>query len=87
MRTQPARGLSRRRFLREVTLAGTAGLLGWHPRSATAEPPPETTTLRLIYSPGLCLSPMYVAEELLQGEGFTTVQLSLSRFLSGMMRL
>jgi NitT/TauT family transport system substrate-binding protein len=32
------------------------------------------TTIRLIYSPGLCISPMYVAEELLQGEGFTTVQ-------------
>jgi NitT/TauT family transport system substrate-binding protein len=32
------------------------------------------TTIRLIYSPGLCISPMYVAEELLHGEGFTTVQ-------------
>src|SRR6266699_5521910 len=74
MRTQHARQFSRRRFLGGLTLAGTAGLLGVPPRPVAAEPPPETTTLRLIYSPGLCLSPMYVAEELLQGEGFTTVQ-------------
>jgi NitT/TauT family transport system substrate-binding protein len=74
MSSQHTRPFSRRRFLRGVTLAGAAGVLGVHPRPVAAEPPPETTTLRLIYSPGLCLSPMYVAEELLQGEGFTTVQ-------------
>ncbi|TIW69108.1 MAG: twin-arginine translocation signal domain-containing protein, partial [Mesorhizobium sp.] len=32
MRTQCAGRFSRRRFLRGITLAGTAGLLGWHPR-------------------------------------------------------
>jgi NitT/TauT family transport system substrate-binding protein len=74
MRTQHARGLSRRRFLRGLTLAGTAGLLGWHPRPVAAEPPPETTQLRLRRTPSLCLAPLYVAEELLQGEGFTEVQ-------------
>ena len=74
MQTRHARPFSRRRFLRGVTLAGAAGVLGVHPRPVAAEPPPETTTLRLIYSPGLCLSPMYVAEELLEGEGFTEVR-------------
>jgi NitT/TauT family transport system substrate-binding protein len=73
MRTQYARGFSRRRFLRGITLAGTAGLLGWHPRPVAAEPPPETTRIRLARSPAICVAPEYVAEELLQGEGFTEV--------------
>src|SRR5215813_8700678 len=74
MRTQHARPFSRRRFLRGVTLVGTAGLLGVHPRPVAAEPPPETTRLRLVRGPGLCVAPEYVAEELLHGEGFTEVQ-------------
>jgi NitT/TauT family transport system substrate-binding protein len=74
MSTQHTRQFSRREFLDGLTVAGTAGLLGLHPRLVSAEPPPEMTTIRLIYSPGLCISPMYVAEELLQGEGFTNVE-------------
>jgi NitT/TauT family transport system substrate-binding protein len=63
---------SRRKFL--VALAGTAGLIGLTPRSASAEPPPETTTLRLIKNSGICIAPQYVAEDLLQGEGFNRVE-------------
>ena len=74
MRTQHTRPCSRRRFLRGMTLAGTAGLLGWHPKSATAEPPPETTRLRLVRIPSICQAPQYVAEELLRTEGFTEVR-------------
>jgi hypothetical protein len=73
MRTQYTRGFSRRRFLGGVTLAGTAGLLGVHPRPVAAEPPPETTTLRLVKIPSICQAPQYVAEELLKSEGFTEV--------------
>src|SRR5215831_6579348 len=51
MRTQRARRFSRRRFLGGVTLAGTAGLLGLRPRSVAAEPPPETTRIRLVQIP------------------------------------
>src|SRR5439155_20390893 len=36
--------------------------------------PPETTTLRLVRNPGICVAAEYVAEELLHGEGFTAVQ-------------
>ena len=64
---------SRRRFLHGITLAGTAGLLGWHPRRAAAEPPPETTRIRLVRIPSICQAPQYVAEELLRSEGFTEV--------------
>jgi NitT/TauT family transport system substrate-binding protein len=65
---------SRRRFLTCASLAGAAGLLG-APRSLHAEPPPETTTVRLAkVSPFTCLAPMYVAEELLRSEGITDVR-------------
>src|SRR5437879_10839560 len=74
MRTQYARQFSRRRFLRGVTLAGTAGLLGVHHRPVAAEPPPETTRLRLMRKPSICEAAEYVAEELLQAEGFTEVR-------------
>jgi NitT/TauT family transport system substrate-binding protein len=64
---------SRRRFLRGLSLAGTAGLLSL-PRRGYPEPPPETTRLRMFLSPSLCVAPQFVAEELLHAEGFTDVQ-------------
>ncbi len=68
-----ARSSSRRSFLGGLTLAGTAGALGLLPRRAAAEPPPETTRLRVHHSLSLCLAPQYVAEELFRAEGFTEV--------------
>jgi NitT/TauT family transport system substrate-binding protein len=62
---------SRRGFLTTIAAVGAAGR-GVQP--AAAEPPPETTRLRLRRSPTVCLAPMYVAEELLRAEGFTDVQ-------------
>jgi NitT/TauT family transport system substrate-binding protein len=57
MSTQHARPLSRRRFLGGLTLAGAAGFLGLGPRTTAAEPPPETTKLRLIKICGICIAP------------------------------
>jgi NitT/TauT family transport system substrate-binding protein len=57
-----------------VTLAGTAALLGLKPRPVAAEPPPETTTLKLPKTPAICAAPLYVAEELFKTEGFSDVQ-------------
>jgi NitT/TauT family transport system substrate-binding protein len=74
MRTQHVRQFSRRRFLGGLTLAGTAGLLGLKPRRVAAEPPPETTKLRLVKISGICIAPQYVVEDLLHSEGFTEVQ-------------
>jgi NitT/TauT family transport system substrate-binding protein len=75
MHSQHARWFSRRRFLGGVTLAGTVGLLGLCPRLGAAEPPPETTRLRLGWAPGaFCSAPYYLAEAFLSGEGFTEVQ-------------
>jgi NitT/TauT family transport system substrate-binding protein len=74
MSTQHARPFSRRRFLGGLTLAGTAGLLGLSPKPVVAEPPPETTTLKLPKTPAICVAPLYVAEELFKTEGFSDVQ-------------
>jgi ABC-type nitrate/sulfonate/bicarbonate transport system substrate-binding protein len=64
----------RRQFLRRAALVGTAGLIGLRPEQARAEPPPETTTLRLLQFPSGCQGPIHVAEELLRLEGFTDVR-------------
>ena len=41
---------------------------------AAAEPPPETTRLRISRIPSSCRSPEWIAEDLLRAEGFTDVQ-------------
>lgn len=64
----------RRAFLRASTVVGAAQLVGLRPQAARAEPPPETTTLRLDQRDSLCAAPQYIAQELLRGEGFTDVQ-------------
>jgi NitT/TauT family transport system substrate-binding protein len=74
MTIQHARPFSRRRFLGGVTLAGTAGLLGVHPRPVAAEPPPETTRIRLIQFTSTCQAPLYLSDALLRTEGFTDVK-------------
>jgi NitT/TauT family transport system substrate-binding protein len=73
MRARQVEGWTRRRFLGGLTLAGTAGLLGLHPRPVAAEPPPETTKLKLGRNPAICAAPQYVAAQFLPGEGFTEV--------------
>jgi NitT/TauT family transport system substrate-binding protein len=65
---------SRRAFLHRLTLAGTIGLLGHRPMRVAAEPPPETTRVRLHKMAGICVAPQYIAEEFLYLEGFTEVQ-------------
>jgi NitT/TauT family transport system substrate-binding protein len=74
MSTEHAIQISRRRFLGRLTLAGTTGLLGLQAKRVAAEPPPETTRIRLVQVPSICQAPQYVAEELLRSEGFTDVQ-------------
>jgi NitT/TauT family transport system substrate-binding protein len=62
----------RRREL--LVAAGAVGLSGTAPGLAAAEPPPEVTKIRLVHAPALCLSPQYIAEELLHAEGFAQVE-------------
>src|SRR5262245_64118571 len=69
------RNRRRREFMKGLgALAGSAGLLGYDLRLANAEPPPETTRIRLIKTPIICAVPQLLAEQLLRAEGLTDVQ-------------
>ena len=65
---------SRREFLSTAALAGTGAMLGWPSEPSAAEPPPETRKLTLARGESICQAPQYVAEALLESEGFTDVQ-------------
>ncbi len=73
-RYHSGRHWSRREFLSGLTLSGTAGLIGLKPEAAFAEPPPETTRLRIAAGPAICVAPQYLAKQFLADEGFTDVQ-------------
>src|SRR5262245_36406693 len=64
---------SRRDFVARLALAGTAGLLGMRPRTASAAPPPETSRVRLPQTPAMCEAPQYLVSDLLRAEGFSAV--------------
>ncbi len=67
--------MNRREFLAGTTLATGASLLGVRSSPvAAAEPPPETTTIRLFQQPLACYAPFFVAEPLLLAEGFRRVE-------------
>ena len=66
--------MRRREFLARTLLAGTVGALGRPPDRAAAEPPPETTTLRLYHSPSVCVAPQYIVTDLLKAEGFSDIK-------------
>jgi NitT/TauT family transport system substrate-binding protein len=76
---QNRKGWSRRDFLKTSALAGAGAILGLPFEAPAAEPPPETTRLRLPKVPSTCTAPQYLAEQLLRSEGFTDVQYVESR--------
>jgi NitT/TauT family transport system substrate-binding protein len=65
---------TRREFLSTAALAGAASILGLQSNSHTAEPPLETTRIRLVHGPSMCQAPQYIADEFLRNEGFTDVR-------------
>src|SRR5689334_8174259 len=66
--------LPRRKVVHTMALCASAALIGLRSRTAAAEPPPETTRIRLHDAPIACFAPSYLAGELLAAEGFTDVQ-------------
>jgi len=77
---------SRRDFI-AAALAGTGALMGLRPGvTAAAEPPPETTRLRIPWVPSTCRSPEWAAEELLRAEGFTELEYLMKDSTQGMAR-
>jgi NitT/TauT family transport system substrate-binding protein len=65
--------MNRRRFLAGTAALGAASLVG-APLAGAAGPPPEVKKIRLVHAPAICLSPQYLAEELLRLEGFTEIE-------------
>lgn len=66
---------SRRKFVKDLALAGAAVALGHGRELLAAEPPPETNLIRLpLGGTNICWAPAYVSEELLRAEGFTDVR-------------
>jgi NitT/TauT family transport system substrate-binding protein len=63
---------SRRHFLASLSAAGAASVLGTRAPLAD-EAPLETTTIRLVRTSGICVAPIYIAEELLRAEGFADI--------------
>jgi DNA-binding transcriptional LysR family regulator len=63
--------IGRRAFLTGTAAGGFAALT---PRSAAADPSPETGTIRVSSSVAICTAPQLVSEDLLRAEGFAVVQ-------------
>jgi NitT/TauT family transport system substrate-binding protein len=64
---------TRRRFLTTLSGAGAVCLFR-APRVLAAEGALETTSVRLWTGRGICVSPQWIAEELLRAEGFTDIR-------------
>lgn len=64
----------RRRFIAGASAASVASILGIH-HSAAADPPPETSSVRITSWPStICVAPQLLADELLRAEGFRDIQ-------------
>jgi NitT/TauT family transport system substrate-binding protein len=68
------RELGRRQFLLHAAATTAGAVVGLRHGLAAAEPPPETTRVRLAHAPFICLAPQYLAEEFLRFEGFTELE-------------
>src|SRR5215470_7250782 len=66
--------MRRREFLRTTAVGSAIGCSITRPRSAVAEPPPETTTVRILDFGAGCMAPQMVADDLLKADGFTAVE-------------
>ena len=64
-----------RRDILQAAAAAVAGAIAALPALAAGEPPPETKRIRLMRFPMdiACVSPMWIAEEMLRAEGFDEV--------------
>jgi len=65
---------TRRAFAGQAAIAAASAVIGVSHGLASAEPPPETTRIRLPLGPSICLAPQYLANDLLRSEGFTDIE-------------
>ncbi len=76
--------MNRRAFLRTAALGGASAIVGVRPGAGFAQPPLETSRIRLSQAIAICTAPQLVAGELLRGEGFADVQYQdISRATTG----
>ena len=64
---------TRRGFIGGIAAVGASACTGVY-RAHAAEGALDTTTVRLLKFPGICIAPQYAAEELLRAEGFTNIR-------------
>jgi NitT/TauT family transport system substrate-binding protein len=64
---------TRRHILSTLALGGAAASINPFHLARAADPPPETTSVRIVKYPYICYAPQYVAEDLLRAEGFTDI--------------
>jgi NitT/TauT family transport system substrate-binding protein len=64
---------TRRSFIASIAAAGATAYTSV-PYARADEGELETTTVRLLKFPGICIAPQYAAEELLHAEGFTDIR-------------
>jgi NitT/TauT family transport system substrate-binding protein len=68
------RAMNRRLLLQGLVGAATGALLRSPVRQAAAEPPPETSRIRLTRTVAICTAPQLISVELLKTEGFVDIQ-------------
>jgi NitT/TauT family transport system substrate-binding protein len=69
-----AKEMSRRGFLKRASSLAAAGYLGAHHAGSVAAQPLETTTIRLVHAPSICVAPQYLAEQFMRMDGFKDIQ-------------
>jgi NitT/TauT family transport system substrate-binding protein len=80
--SDPLENWTRRAFVSGLTMAGTAALVGPRPEPAAAEPPLETTRLRLTFQGRTICTGLKYFRGLLETEGFTDLQYAREESLS-----
>ena len=65
---------SRRHFTKGLAVLGAGAVVTGASMRAVAEPPPETTALKVARTSSICQAPQYVVDALLEAEGFKHVQ-------------
>ena len=76
--------MNRRAFLRTAALGGATAIVAVRPAAVVAQPPLETSRIRLSQAIAICTAPQLVAGELLKSEGFADVQYQdISRATTG----
>jgi SCO1/SenC/TAT (twin-arginine translocation) pathway signal sequence len=70
---------TRRDFLKTAGLGGAGALLGLPSDALAAEPPPETTKIRLARTTSICQALQYVVEGMFEAEGLPLCSSSAER--------